>query len=100
MSKFRVTFIAALLFIPVISDKVEWTQHSITVASGMGIYNATNQLSCPVGMYVDDDKTVYVADYDNHRIMQRTVNCSMKSKGSVEYFTRCDHGRQRISIHF
>ncbi|CAF2950076.1 unnamed protein product [Rotaria sp. Silwood2] len=32
--------------------------------------NGINQLSNPLGLYVDDDQTVYVADRSNHRIVE------------------------------
>jgi hypothetical protein len=33
--------------------------------------NKLNQLSRPQGIYVDDDnQCIYIADYDNHRIVQ------------------------------
>jgi sugar lactone lactonase YvrE len=40
------------------------------VAGGNGYGNGNNQLSLPMGLYVDDDQTVYVADQSNHRIVQ------------------------------
>jgi sugar lactone lactonase YvrE len=40
------------------------------VAGGNGYGNGINQLSHPQGLYVDDDRTVYVADQWNHRIME------------------------------
>ncbi|CAF2118829.1 unnamed protein product, partial [Rotaria magnacalcarata] len=32
--------------------------------------DATNQLNLPYGLFVDDDQTVVIADYGNHRIIQ------------------------------
>ena len=29
-----------------------------------------NQLYGPTGLYIDDDQTIYVADYSNHRIVE------------------------------
>jgi sugar lactone lactonase YvrE len=40
------------------------------VAGGNGYGNGINQLSLPMGLYVDDDQTVYVADQSNHRIVE------------------------------
>ncbi|CAM4841681.1 unnamed protein product, partial [Rotaria magnacalcarata] len=37
---------------------------------GNGQGNGINQLSNPWSLYVDDDQTVYVADQDNHRIVE------------------------------
>jgi sugar lactone lactonase YvrE len=42
----------------------------LTVAGGNGIGDGLNQLFRPVGLYVDDDQTVYVADNENHRILE------------------------------
>ncbi|CAF1590632.1 unnamed protein product [Rotaria magnacalcarata] len=47
-----------------------WTQNGVTVAGGHGRGDATNQLYDPVGIFVDDDQTVVIADLENHRIMQ------------------------------
>ncbi|CAF4313720.1 unnamed protein product, partial [Rotaria magnacalcarata] len=47
-----------------------WKQNGLTVAGGNGQGNGINQLSNPCGLYVDDDQTVYVADRDNHRIVE------------------------------
>ncbi|CAF4855861.1 unnamed protein product, partial [Rotaria sp. Silwood2] len=35
-----------------------------------------NQLSNPLGLYVDDEEMVYVADYNNHRIIQWKSNAT------------------------
>ena len=40
------------------------------MAGGNGQGNGINQLSNPLGLYVDDDQTVYVADTSNHRIVE------------------------------
>ena len=41
-----------------------------TVAGGRGNGNATNQLSNPMGVYVDASGNIYVADFSNHRIQK------------------------------
>ena len=46
-----------------IHPNATWIQNGITVAGGNGQGNGMNQLSDPLGLYVDDDETVYVADY-------------------------------------
>ncbi|CAF5090336.1 unnamed protein product, partial [Rotaria sp. Silwood1] len=53
-----------------IHPNAKWAQDGITVAGGNGKGSETNQLYCPYGLYVDDDQTTYVADYDNHRIVE------------------------------
>ncbi|CAF4984811.1 unnamed protein product [Rotaria sp. Silwood1] len=55
--------------IPNIPVNAQWAQNGITVAGGNRQGNEINQLSSPCGLYVDDDQTVYVADYDNNRIV-------------------------------
>ncbi|CAF1445976.1 unnamed protein product, partial [Rotaria magnacalcarata] len=53
-----------------ISANAKWSQNGVTVAGGHGWGNATNQLTGPYGLFVDDDQTVVIADSGNHRIMQ------------------------------
>ncbi|CAF1368347.1 unnamed protein product [Rotaria sordida] len=53
-----------------IHPNAQWQQDGITVAGGNGKGNSLNQFSLPWGLYVDDDETIYVADYENHRIMK------------------------------
>ncbi|CAF4060954.1 unnamed protein product, partial [Adineta steineri] len=49
----------------------KWKQHGVTIAGGNGYGNQFNQLSYPQGIYVDDDhQIIYIADHDNHRIVQ------------------------------
>ncbi|CAF2217862.1 unnamed protein product, partial [Rotaria magnacalcarata] len=47
-----------------------WTQNGVTIAGGNGSGNATNQLYSPEGLFVDDNQTVVIADFKNHRIIQ------------------------------
>ncbi|CAF4535338.1 unnamed protein product [Rotaria socialis] len=47
-----------------------WKQNGVTIAGGHGGGDATNQLWGPYGLFVDDDQTVVIADFENHRIMQ------------------------------
>ncbi|CAF1005671.1 unnamed protein product [Rotaria sp. Silwood1] len=53
-----------------IHPNARWQQNGITVAGGNRQGNGINQLSDPLGLYVDDDQTVYVADQSNHRIVE------------------------------
>ncbi|CAF2078961.1 unnamed protein product, partial [Rotaria magnacalcarata] len=53
-----------------IPANAKWAQNGVTVAGGNGEGSATNQLSNPNGLFVDDDQTVVIADLRNHRIMQ------------------------------
>ncbi|CAF4936772.1 unnamed protein product, partial [Rotaria socialis] len=45
-------------------------QNGVTIAGGNGRGDATNRLSYPLGLFVDDDQTVVIAEFKNHRIMQ------------------------------
>ncbi|CAM2721609.1 unnamed protein product [Rotaria socialis] len=47
----------------------KWTQKGVTIAGGHGQDSATNQLDRPLGLFVDDDQTVIIADYSNNRII-------------------------------
>ncbi|CAF4728791.1 unnamed protein product, partial [Rotaria sp. Silwood2] len=47
-----------------------WAQNGVTVAGGHGEGDATNQLYWPCSLFVDDDQTIVIADYYNHRIIQ------------------------------
>jgi sugar lactone lactonase YvrE len=53
-----------------IHPNAKWQQNGLTVAGGNGKGNKINQLSDPLGLYVDDNQTVYVADLSNHRIVE------------------------------
>ncbi|CAF2947892.1 unnamed protein product [Rotaria sp. Silwood2] len=48
----------------------KWQQNGIAVAGGNRWGNGSNQLCYPLGLFVDDDQTVYVADEVNHRIVE------------------------------
>ncbi|CAF2172639.1 unnamed protein product, partial [Rotaria magnacalcarata] len=48
----------------------KWAQNGVTVAGGNGGGGATNQLSDPYGLFVDDNQTVVIADTENNRIIQ------------------------------
>ncbi|CAF4386406.1 unnamed protein product, partial [Rotaria magnacalcarata] len=53
-----------------IPANAKWAQNGVTVTGGHGKGGATNQLSDPHGLFVDDDQTVVIADFSNGRIMQ------------------------------
>ncbi|CAF2122252.1 unnamed protein product, partial [Rotaria magnacalcarata] len=48
----------------------KWAQNGVTIAGGNEEGGATNQLYYPHGLFVDDDQTVVIADWGNHRIIQ------------------------------
>ncbi|CAF4316953.1 unnamed protein product, partial [Rotaria magnacalcarata] len=53
-----------------IPTNAKWTQNGVTIAGGNWDGDDTNQLQYPFGLFVDDDQTVVIADFWNHRIMQ------------------------------
>ncbi|CAF4729960.1 unnamed protein product, partial [Rotaria socialis] len=53
-----------------IPPNATWKQNGVTIAGGHGQGNATNQLLGPHGLFIDDDQTVVITDFENHRIMQ------------------------------
>jgi sugar lactone lactonase YvrE len=53
-----------------IHHNTRWKQDGVIVAGGNGEGNGLNQLNRPVGVYVNDDQTIYVADCANHRIVK------------------------------
>ncbi|CAF1356738.1 unnamed protein product, partial [Rotaria sordida] len=58
------------LIIPNIPVNARWTQNGMTVAGGHGDGSAINKLDRPFGLFVDDDQTIVIADYNNDRIIQ------------------------------
>ncbi|CAF4193568.1 unnamed protein product, partial [Rotaria sordida] len=53
-----------------IRPNTKWIQNGLTVAGGNGSGSGINQLCNPSGLYIDDDQTIYVADYSNSRIVE------------------------------
>ncbi|CAF4851564.1 unnamed protein product [Rotaria sp. Silwood1] len=53
-----------------IHSDAKWKQNGITVAGGNGYGNGINQLHAPNGLYIDKDQTIYIADHNNHRIVE------------------------------
>ncbi|CAF3396479.1 unnamed protein product, partial [Rotaria socialis] len=53
-----------------IPANAKWTPNGVTIAGGNGQGGTTNQLNHPLGLFVDDDQTVVIAEYLNHRVMQ------------------------------
>ncbi|CAF4621115.1 unnamed protein product, partial [Rotaria sp. Silwood2] len=68
---FNILFFIPVCFVSIdIHPNAGWQQNGITVVGGNRQGNGINQLSKPLGMHVDDDQTVYVADQWNHRIVK------------------------------
>ncbi|CAF1478511.1 unnamed protein product, partial [Didymodactylos carnosus] len=53
-----------------IHPNAKWQRNGLTVAGGNGQGNGINRLTDPLGLYVDDDQTIYIADQSNHRIVE------------------------------
>ncbi|CAF1686327.1 unnamed protein product [Rotaria sp. Silwood1] len=64
------SFFFFIIVIPNIPIDAQWSQNGKIVAGGNGKGAATNQLNEPYGLFVDDDQTIIIADYRNHRIVQ------------------------------
>jgi sugar lactone lactonase YvrE len=47
-----------------------WNPHGITVAGGNGQGSGLNQLNHPMGLFIDENSFIYIADTYNHRIMK------------------------------
>ncbi|CAF1449018.1 unnamed protein product [Adineta steineri] len=56
--------------LPYLGIDAKWMQHGITVTGGNECGNKRNQLSSPHSFYIDEDETMYIADYYNHRIVK------------------------------
>ncbi|CAF4221906.1 unnamed protein product, partial [Rotaria sordida] len=56
--------------VPNIPADARWKQYGVTVAGGHGEGNATNQVWLPNGLFVDDDQTIVIGEWENHRIIQ------------------------------
>ena len=58
-----------------LSLDTRWEEFGITIAGGNGAGNRLDQLSYPYGICVDGfEQTVYVADYENARIVEWRLN--------------------------
>jgi sugar lactone lactonase YvrE len=58
------------LGIPNIPENATWSQDGVTVAGGYGMSSVTNALNFPMGVAVDDDQTIVIADSMNDRIVE------------------------------
>ncbi|CAF4264699.1 unnamed protein product [Rotaria sp. Silwood2] len=61
---------------PNIRINATWTQNALTIAGGQGEGSSLNQLSRPFGLYVDDDQTLFIADWGNDRILEWTYGAT------------------------
>ena len=60
----------SLVFLFLVAATARWAQTGITVAGGYGQGNEIKALHNPYGLFVDEEDTVIVADYRNHRIVE------------------------------
>ncbi|CAF3782729.1 unnamed protein product [Adineta steineri] len=56
------------------TKKNTYQQSAITVAGGNRKGQELNQLSNPYGIFVENDKSIYIADFGNHRIVKWKLN--------------------------
>ncbi|CAF4179963.1 unnamed protein product, partial [Adineta steineri] len=52
----------------------KWKQNAITVAGGHGPGQALNQINTPQAISIDKKKNIFIADYNNHRIVEWKYN--------------------------
>ncbi|CAF0893233.1 unnamed protein product [Adineta steineri] len=52
----------------------KWRQNAITVAAGNGKGPKLNQIYCPFGIFIEKKKNIFIADYNNHRIVEWEYN--------------------------
>ncbi|CAF3725299.1 unnamed protein product [Rotaria sp. Silwood1] len=75
------------IILPNISVDARWAQNGVTVAGGGGSGRAFDQLNLPKGLFIDDNRTIIIADTDNHRIIQWKMG---DTKGQVVAGNRGD----------
>ncbi|CAF1137066.1 unnamed protein product [Adineta steineri] len=54
----------------------KWKQNAITVAGGNRKGQGLNQLNFPYGIFIDQKKTIFIADCWNHRIVEWKYNAN------------------------
>ncbi|CAF4170638.1 unnamed protein product, partial [Adineta steineri] len=52
----------------------KWKQNAITVVAGNGEGQQLNQLKDPRGIFIDENKNIFTADFCNHRIVKWKYN--------------------------
>ncbi|CAF0922414.1 unnamed protein product [Adineta steineri] len=71
------TFISEISIISLIKPKFnKWKQNAITVAGGNGEGQQLNQLNHPLGIFIDKNKNIFIADYDNHHTVEWKCNAN------------------------
>ncbi|CAM4942996.1 unnamed protein product [Rotaria socialis] len=102
-----------------ISVNSQWAQNGVTVAGNHEWGDSGNQLQLPEGLFVNDDQTLIIADFGNHRIIEWKVGeksgqvvaddsckriqlCQLKWPTDVlidkqtDSLIVCDHGNRRV----
>ncbi|CAF4034019.1 unnamed protein product, partial [Adineta steineri] len=59
---------------PIPTKKNKFQQFANTVAGGNGSGDELNQLAIPCGIFIDNDKSIYIADHSNDRIVKWKLN--------------------------
>ncbi|CAF1260742.1 unnamed protein product [Adineta steineri] len=61
---------------PPMKNKInrKWKQNAITVAGGNGEGQELNQLKFPIGIFIDEKRNIFIADFRNHRIVEWKYN--------------------------
>ncbi|CAM4765287.1 unnamed protein product [Rotaria magnacalcarata] len=66
--------------IPLCSTRINfdsiWKKNGITVAGGNGPGAGINQLNVPHGLFLDNDQTLYIAEWANHRIVEWKIRAA------------------------
>ncbi|CAF1517125.1 unnamed protein product [Adineta ricciae] len=57
-----------------IKKKTKFQQQGKVIAGGNGQGNKLNQLSNPFGIFIDENKTIFIAEFSNHRILKCESN--------------------------
>ncbi|CAF3557799.1 unnamed protein product [Adineta steineri] len=52
----------------------KWKQNAVTVAGGNGKAQELSQLNSPRGIFIDENKNIFIADHDNHHIVKWKCN--------------------------
>ncbi|UJR17084.1 hypothetical protein I4U23_003981 [Adineta vaga] len=75
-----------------------WNQHAQTVAGNNRWGEQLSQLHHPYGICIDENRSIYIADWENHRIVQWTSNSNegeiiivRKKRQFVRYCTIVSH---------
>ncbi|CAF3935511.1 unnamed protein product [Adineta steineri] len=76
--------------------KNKFQQFGVTVAGGNGKGENLNQLRCPDGIFIDNEKSICIADGQNHRIVKWKVN---SNQGQI-IAGRNEQGNQNNQLRF